>query len=136
MIKKENPPRYKKVLLIDDDKVDNFISERIIKLASLAEIIVSKSSADDGLAYLKKLTSTPDQLPDIIFLDLGMPAMDGFDFLDEYKKLPDVILAHCKIVVLTNSLEPVPGRAKYAHNHPLVKQFLNKPLTIEALEKI
>ncbi len=128
--------RYKKVLLIDDDEVDLYISSRIMKSASLAEIIETKSSAGEALDYLKSLSNEPGELPEVIFLDLGMPAMDGFDFLNAYSKLNKGVTSHCKIILLTNAIDPDPVSLKRAKNNPLVQKILNKPLTKEALDNV
>jgi CheY-like chemotaxis protein len=130
------PTRYKKVLIIDDDQIDIYISERILRSALFAEDIVSKSNATDALNYLKSIRDTPENLPCLIFLDLGMPAMDGFDFLVEFGKLEDSIRSRSKIVILSTSLNYETHAATIVQNNPMVKKFLNKPLTAEALEKI
>ena len=125
--------RYKKILLIDDDEIDRFISNRIIKSSFIADEVIIKSSAAEGLGYLKSLSETHEELPEIILLDLEMPVMDGFDFLEEFRMLGNDIRTHCKIVALTNGIKP-------SHVHKLKSMFsnqsiklINKPLTVEAL---
>ena len=128
--------RYKKVLLIDDDEVDIFISNKIIKATSLAEEVITKSSAEEGLNLLNSLKNTPADLPDIIFLDLGMPAMDGLEFLNEFRKLVDEVKTKCKIVVLTNSFDLNSTMISEVKKNVFVKKIIMKPLTIKALEEI
>ncbi|MCX6291470.1 MAG: response regulator [Bacteroidetes bacterium] len=126
--------KYKNIMLIDDDDVDRYISSRVIRSASFADNIVLKSSAKDALTFLEKHSSEPSELPEIIFLDIDMPGMNGFDFLEAFSHLCNEIKTHCNIVVLSNSLEPDQAIASRARNNPFVRKILNKPLTLEALE--
>lgn len=128
--------RYKKVLLIDTDEVDVYISTRIMKTASLAEEILVKSHPKEALDYLESVAGSPDQLPDLIFLDLRMPETVGVDFLNEFMRLPDGIKNKCKILILTNSLNSDRKKIADAKNNPFVVEILHKPLTVEVLENI
>src|SRR3954467_3974144 len=95
---------HKKVLVIDDNPVDRYVAERIFKKYAFAEEIVCIESARKGLEYLSSLQDTPEQLPYLIFLDIMMPEMNGFEFLDEYKNLPETIKDNCTILMLTTSI--------------------------------
>jgi len=128
--------RFKKILLIDDDEVDIFISNKIIRSTSLADEVISKRSAEEGLNFLKSLSETPDELPDIIFLDLGMPMMDGYDFLNEFDTLEYAVKSKCRIVLLTNAIDPGNTMTNRIRKNPAISGILGKPLTAEALEKI
>lgn len=131
-----NGNRYKKVLLIDDDKVDTFISDKIIRAVSLAADVITKNSAEEGLNYLKSLADTPDELPEIIFLDLEMPGMNGFDFLNEFAKVNDSIKARCKIIILTGSFNSNSSALNDVRKNSVAKKILTKPLTIDMLNEI
>lgn len=75
------------VLIIDDDTINNFVCSRIIKLSGLSERVECVLSADEGMAILENNLSHPDELPDLIFLDINMPGKNGWDFLDKFKSL-------------------------------------------------
>lgn len=126
-------PKYQNVLLIDDNEIDNFINERIISTSYFAKNIIVKKSAQDALNYMKEIRNEKD-LPEIIFLDLNMPVMDGFGFLQEFAKMEDKIKNHCKVVVLSSSISP--EDIDRASTNPYVFKYLNKPLSDKYLEAI
>jgi CheY-like chemotaxis protein len=125
---------YKKVMVIDDNPVDRYVAERIFKKYAFAEEIICIDSARKGLEYLNSLQDTPEQLPYLIFLDIMMPEMNGFEFLEEYKSLPEKIKDNCNIFMLTTSIHN-DDRDK-AKDNPYVNRFLNKPLSIGILKEL
>src|ERR1051326_7662990 len=96
--------QFKKVMVIDDNHIDRYIAQMNIQVAAFAEEIVLKESARKGYEYLESLASRPDELPQIIFLDIKMPEIDGFGFLEMYNGLPEMIQKNCIIMMLTSSL--------------------------------
>ncbi len=122
------------VLLIDDNDIDNYISNHVIESTHLAKKITAKSSALDALVYLKSIEQTGGKFPDIVFLDVRMPKMDGFDFLEKFNEFPESLTRACKVILLTSSMHP--DDKVRARQNPLVKKFLNKPLTSELVESL
>ncbi len=123
---------FRKVLVIDDSETDRYVAKRMIQKYNFAEDIVVQESATKALIYLQTLESTPEELPQFIFLDIRMPEMDGFGFLEEFKKLNETIKSTCVIVMLSTSLDA--DDLKKAEENPFVNRFMNKPLDKEKME--
>lgn len=122
------------VMLVDDNDTDNFISQRIIEITEFSKNIVIKNSGKSALEYLESNANNPENLPEIIFLDINMPIVDGFVFLYEFDKFPKQIKEHCKIIILSSS-DNSRDIDKIVDNDYVIK-FITKPLTEEALEEI
>lgn len=118
--------KYKNVLVIDDNPIDLYIAEMVMSTTRFAEKVICLNSAVAALAYLKPLYESPDELPQLIFLDINMPEMSGFDFLKEYQYLPENIRKKCIIMMLTTSLDD--NDRRLAEENQFVNRFLNKPL--------
>ena len=129
--------KYRTVMLIDDNEIDNLINQKMIEAASITDNIYTHTGAKSAIEFLKnmeKLDVAEQVLPDVIFLDIDMPLMDGFQFLDEFEKLTTVAKKKCKIVMLTSSINPQDfNRSKKYEN---VKLYLNKPLSHESITKL
>lgn len=122
--------RPKEVMLIDDNEPTNFIHKRIVaKVKPKAKIIVH-NKAREALNTLKE----GDIKPELIFLDINMPGMDGWQFLKEYESLEEKKKNSIIIVMLTTSLNP--DDVAKSMQYSSINGFENKPLTPQKLEKI
>lgn len=124
---------FKKVMIIDDSLIDRHIIRKTLEKLGFAKEIIEKESAQEALMYLKKFAYTPKGLPDIIFLDIRMPVLDGFDFLELYKCLPDSVKYKCRVYMLTGSKDV--SDLIMAGSNRNVHGFLKKPLLNEELLK-
>ncbi len=125
----------RRVVLIDDDQVNNFVCESIIKNENFAEEVISFEWAEDALTFLKEATEkAPSNFPELIFLDINMPGMDGWSFIDEYRKLPEEVTSQCNLFMLSSAVD----RKDIVNAKSLqeVKDFFSKPLSPEILEFI
>src|ERR1700759_4255 len=109
---------FKTCLLIDDNYIDNFVTRKILEGGNFVEKIIVVRSADEAIASLR------DGLikPDVIFLDVRMPMMSGFEFLEEYDKI-DIDKESIKIFMLSSSLDPVD--LKKSTDNKYITQFIH-----------
>mgnify|MGYP003444148822 CR=1 FL=1 len=124
--------KYSNVMLVDDNPMDNMVNGQLIASCGFAKKCNSFESAKETLEFLN--SADAEELPEVIFLDIIMPEMDGFQFLDEFDKLSESVRKRCKIVLLSSSDSF--KDLNRANKNKLVKKFLNKPLTIEMLAAI
>ena len=122
------------VMLVDDNDTDNFISKRIIEITKFAKRIEIKNSGKSALEYLEKNKNNVADLPDLIFLDINMPIVDGFVFLFEFERFSEAIKNKCKIIILSSS-DNKRDIDKIVNNDYVVK-FITKPLTENVLSEI
>jgi len=122
------------VMLVDDNDTDNFISKRIIEITRFARRVEVKSSGKGALDYIKENENSPENLPNIIFLDINMPIVDGFVFLYEFEKFNEMVRNKCKVIILSSS-DNKRDIDKIVNNNHVIK-FITKPLTEVVLDEI
>ncbi|WP_339921915.1 response regulator [uncultured Cyclobacterium sp.] len=122
------------ILLIDDDEPTNFLHKIIIEDSGVADKVVAVQSGYEALEYLELKENGKYPQPDLIFLDINMPAMNGWEFLEEYNKLDEGIKGKIVVVMLTTSINP--DDKKKALNKGYINGFLSKPLSKDMLEKL
>lgn len=115
------------ILLIDDDEPTNFLNRLTLEQAGCARQIQVAQSGQEALEYLRDGAPRPD----LIFLDINMPAMDGWEFLERYRGLPFSRKADIVLIMLTTSLNP--DDEKRTRAIPEVSGFEHKPLSHEQL---
>lgn len=119
------------VMLVDDSDTDNFINKRVIELSKFTTQILIKDSGRSALEYLAQHENQPQQLPNLIFLDINMPIVDGFVFLYEFEEFPESIKNHCKIIILSSSNSK--RDIDRIIDNKYVIDFITKPLSLDAM---
>jgi CheY-like chemotaxis protein len=123
------------ILLVDDDEINNFISIKLIKKAvdnTAISACLNGRFAIEELVEIQK--HDPSLLPDFILLDINMPIMNGWEFLDEYKRLNIDPQGKSKIYIISSSV--FSNDINKARSYPLVKNFISKPLSVDKIKEL
>jgi CheY-like chemotaxis protein len=126
--------KLKCIMLVDDNMDDNFFHEWEIKKGYPDITVIAKQTAMDALDYLKSKKGIEAPHPDLIFLDINMPGMNGWEFLDEYNKLAEEFKSHAIVVMLTTSENPDDLMKAKVIN--ISSEFKTKPLAQVMLKEI
>jgi len=123
------------ILLVDDDEINNFISIKLIKKALLSTEIVACLNGKFAIEQLLEMQKKgAEKLPDYILLDINMPIMNGWEFLDEYIRLNIDPVGKTKIFIISSSV--FSNDINKARSYPLVKSFISKPLSVDKIKEM
>lgn len=117
----------KKFYLIDDDTIFVFLTRKTLQVANLSTDLTVFEDGKKALLDLELSADQPDLLPDVIFLDLNMPVLDGWGFLDEYLLLEPKMSKKIEIYIVSSSISP--SELERSQSIPVVTDFLTKPLS-------
>jgi len=131
---------YRKILFVDDDPITLMLCKKVIEKAEFSEVIETANNGEDALRYFdnlkEELNNNADiSLPQLMFLDLNMPIMGGWEFLDLFsgekyhKTFPDL-----KVIVLSSTIDP--KDIEKSKSYSMVIDFLSKPITKDLLKSI
>ncbi len=121
------------IILVDDDEVTNYVHESVIEDADAAKDVRVAEDGQQALNLLQELEAKESPRPNLIFLDINMPVMNGFEFLNAYQQMKGQFKQPVIIVMLTSSLNTQDvARARAAG----AADFLDKPLTADKLNKV
>ncbi len=127
------------ILCVDDDPITLMLCKKVIQKSLLSKEIITAQNGEEALEYFKNLNDLKSQntavnLPQLVFLDLNMPVMGGWEFLDEFNTTHYKHVNTIKIVVLSSTVDP--DDLEKANTYPMVLDFLPKPITTSMLEYV
>jgi CheY-like chemotaxis protein len=125
---------FDKVIIIDDTEVERYISNRILKKYNFAKEIVEFARASEAIKFLEGNKDNLQHLNILILLDIHMPLMDGFEFLEETNELLEVFKENCNVIIYSSSFDDADH--KRALDNRLIKTFIRKPLNEAKLREI
>ncbi|ADV48498.1 response regulator [Cellulophaga sp. E16_2] len=124
----------KKIYFVDDDPIFTFISKKLMKEEQFGASLIGFEHGKEAIEALLECDEKDNLLPTVIFLDISMPVMNGWEFLDSFQAAPINNKEKIKIVVMSSSINPLEiGMIK---NYPIVHDYIVKPITPADLNKI
>jgi CheY-like chemotaxis protein len=130
----ELQPKFETVMIIDDNTIDLYISSRLIIKNYFGKKVLEYSDAKEALEYLQEHKDNIGELPQVIFVDIYMPMMSGFEFLEAYDKLPLDLKNNCRTYIISSTIDNDDIlRARRDRN---VISFQVKPINKEFLDRI
>jgi len=126
--------KFNKVMVIDDNTIDLYVTARIMSKTHFCNDLLQYSSALDALKYFRENTKNEAAWPDVILVDIYMPEMSGFEFMEAFGHFPEALKKYPKIFIVSSSIDA--HDIERAANNPYVMAFQEKPLSPEFLESI
>lgn len=125
--------KFKKIMIVDDNEFDTYITTKLILNSNLAKDVIEFNSAKIALEFLESNKDNTDVLPELILLDIYMPLMDGFEFIEKFKNLNGKTNKYSKICIVSTTVNDY-----YIHKAKIDKNiyFTSKPITIDFLNNL
>lgn len=125
-----------KILCVDDDPITLMLCRKVITRANFSRHTDSAQNGEDALHYFDNLIlqENEEEFPELIFLDLNMPVMGGWEFLDNFSNSYAHFFPNTKVIVLSSTIDP--QDVQNAKTYPMVLDFMSKPITMEMLEEL
>lgn len=123
--------KYKKIMIIDDDAIDNYLVNVLIKTNNIAETILEFDNGEKAIEYLDVNRNNQDNLPEVILLDIYMPRMNGIEFIEKLDELDIQCGKKCKICVVSSSIND--NDILRTKLNAKVFKYTTKPITPEFL---
>ena len=127
-------PRFESVMIIDDNLINLYISSRMITKNNFGKKVLLYSSAKEALKYLQENQENIPQLPEVVFVDIYMPGMPGFEFMKEYDKLSTPLKNLCSVFIISSSIDE--QDLTCAHKDENIVAMKEKPISKESLANI
>jgi CheY-like chemotaxis protein len=127
-------PSYQKIMIIDDSKIDRYVVEMVIRKTNFALEVIQMESGFEAVNFFTAQGTATDKLPGLILLDVNMPEMNGFEFMEKFVQFPETIKDSCPVMLLTSSIHPVD--IDRASSNKYILKFINKPLNAGKLKDL
>jgi len=118
-------------IVIDDSELDCYIAEKMIRYSGLSEDVKCFTGANEALQYVKDKDVAENDLQTVVILDVLMPIMSGFDYMDEFDKLPPEVKRKYQVIALTSSMNR--NDIERIRSYDSVFDILDKPLSAESI---
>ncbi|MFT6748327.1 MAG: CheY-like chemotaxis protein [Flavobacterium sp.] len=126
--------KYKKIMIIDDSEIDNYIVKVLINNNNIAQEILEFNNGMEAIEYLESNRSIPENLPEVILLDIYMPVMDGFEFMKTLNEMELDFVKNCKICIVSSSIDN--NDVLRTKSHKNVFNYVSKPITAKFLASL
>lgn len=124
-----------RILCVDDDPITLMLCKKVILKANFSKEIIVAQNGQEALDLLIKIKNNKeDTFPELVFLDLNMPVMNGWDFLNEISKNTLEEFKNTKVIILSSTIDP--ADYEKSKEYKLITHFLSKPITVDLLEKL
>ena len=130
----ETTSATKRIILVDDDVITNLINTKIITMNTPHKVEAFTNGNEALEQIYNGLDKSADKFPDIIFLDINMPVMDGWEFLEQFEKIPLATRRKCSVFLLTSSIDS--EDIEKSKTHQSVCDFISKPLTANKIKTL
>ncbi|MGB6150825.1 MAG: response regulator [Pricia sp.] len=126
--------KIKKLCIIDDDPIFIYGTKRLMAEIDFYETVVVYQNGQDALDGLNGITANGEQFPSVIFLDLNMPIMNGWEFLEDFIKIPNDNREKVVIYIISSSVDP--RDLERIKNYKVVNNYILKPISKEDLDSV
>lgn len=127
-------PTTTTICLIDDDEINRFVMAKTIRVSGIDANVVTFANGREAMLYFLEHAATPSMLPDLVFLDINMPLMNGWQFLDEFERLHRLLTKDIVIYMVSSSVDDRDLQRSRTYKH--VADYIEKPLTAEKISEL
>lgn len=122
------------IWIVDDDQFYVFVLKKLISKNSLCNEILSFTNGEEAIVHLGEVINSQEDFPDLIILDINMPLMDGWEFLEEYINIKHLIEREIPIYMVSSSINPID--IEKARSYPQISDYILKPIKMDDLKRI